>query len=142
MSRIRTLERAPVVPEVPTVAEAGYRSLNHDDLVGLFSTSGMSMEMRERIASDVRAILADPAVATRVAATGQIVSPGTPAESRPQRRRASQHASVDAMAMILGVGHRDRLGHVVGPVRHRDPRARKLSEDKLDRHSVLRRSIT
>ncbi len=38
MSRIRTLERAPVVPEVPTVAEAGYRSLNHDDLVGLFST--------------------------------------------------------------------------------------------------------
>jgi hypothetical protein len=84
MSRIRTLERAPVVPEVPTVAEAGYRSLNHDDLVGLFSTSGMSMEMRERIASDVRAILADPAVATRVAATGQIVSPGTPAESRPR----------------------------------------------------------
>ncbi len=73
-------ERAPVAPDVPTVAEAGYPALQFDGLVGLFATPGMPVELRERIAADVRAVLADPAIATRVAATGQIVSPGMPAE--------------------------------------------------------------
>ena len=73
-------ERAPVVPEVPTVIEAGYPTLQYDGLVGLFATASMPVELRERIAGDVRAVIADPAVATRVAGTGQIVSPGTPAE--------------------------------------------------------------
>jgi tripartite-type tricarboxylate transporter receptor subunit TctC len=40
----------------------------------------MPVELRERIAGDVRAAIADPAVAGTVAATGQIVSPGSPAE--------------------------------------------------------------
>jgi tripartite-type tricarboxylate transporter receptor subunit TctC len=73
-------ERAPVVPGVPTVAEAGYPTLQFDGLVGLFATAGMPAELRERIADDVRAVVADPALAARIAATGQIVSPGTPAE--------------------------------------------------------------
>ena len=73
-------ERAPVVPDVPTVLEAGYPTLQYDGLVGLFATAGMPLELRERIAGDVRAVIADPTVATRVAATGQIVSPGAPAE--------------------------------------------------------------
>jgi tripartite-type tricarboxylate transporter receptor subunit TctC len=73
-------ERAPVVPEVPTVIEAGYPALQYDGLVGLFATARMPIELRERIARDVRAVIADPAVATTVAATGQIVSPGSPAE--------------------------------------------------------------
>jgi tripartite-type tricarboxylate transporter receptor subunit TctC len=73
-------ERAPVVPDVPTVMEAGYPTLQYDGLVGLFATAGMPVELRERISGDVRAVIADPAVATRVAGTGQIVSPGTPAE--------------------------------------------------------------
>jgi len=73
-------ERAPVVPEVPTVNEAGYPALQFDGLVGLFATARMSVQLRERIAGDVRAAIADPAVATTVAGTGQIVSPGSPAE--------------------------------------------------------------
>lgn len=73
-------ERAPVVPEVPTVNEAGYPALQFDGLVGLFTTAKMPVELRERIAGDIRAVIADPAVATIVAGTGQIVSPGSPAE--------------------------------------------------------------
>ena len=73
-------ERAPVVPEVPTVNEAGYPALQFDGLVGLFATARMSVQLRERIAGDVRAVVADPAVATIVAGTGQIISPGSPAE--------------------------------------------------------------
>src|SRR5215467_6830679 len=73
-------ERAPVVPEVPTVTEAGYPTLQFDGLVGLFATAGMPLELREQIAGDVRAVITDSTIATRVAATGQIISPGTPAE--------------------------------------------------------------
>jgi tripartite-type tricarboxylate transporter receptor subunit TctC len=73
-------ERARVLPDVPTVTEAGYPTLRFDGLVGLFATSGMPLELRERIAGDVRAVIADPAVAALVASTGQVISPGTPAE--------------------------------------------------------------
>jgi tripartite-type tricarboxylate transporter receptor subunit TctC len=73
-------ERAPIAPQVPTVTEAGYPALQFDGLVGLFAAPGMPVALRERIAGDVRAVVVDPAIATRVAATGQIVSPGTPAE--------------------------------------------------------------
>jgi tripartite-type tricarboxylate transporter receptor subunit TctC len=73
-------ERAPAVPEVPTVTEAGFPTLQYDGLVGLFATAGMPVERRERIARDVRAVVADPAIAARIAVTGQIVAPGTPAE--------------------------------------------------------------
>ena len=73
-------ERAPVIPDVPTVTEAGYPTLRFDGLVGLFATSGMPLELRERIAGDVRVVVADPAVAALVASTGQVVSPGTPDE--------------------------------------------------------------
>jgi tripartite-type tricarboxylate transporter receptor subunit TctC len=73
-------ERAPALPDVPTAAEADFPTLQYDGLVGLFANSEMPVELRDRIAQDVRAVIADPAVAMRIAATGQIVSPGTPAE--------------------------------------------------------------
>jgi tripartite-type tricarboxylate transporter receptor subunit TctC len=73
-------ERAPALPDVPTAAEAGFPTLQYDGLVGLFANSEMPIELRDRIARDVRAVIADPSVAMRIAATGQIVSPGTPTE--------------------------------------------------------------
>jgi tripartite-type tricarboxylate transporter receptor subunit TctC len=73
-------ERAPVVPDVPTAREAGYPALQFDGLVGLFAAPGMPIDVRRRIASDTLAVAAEPALAERVAATGQIVSPGTAAE--------------------------------------------------------------
>jgi tripartite-type tricarboxylate transporter receptor subunit TctC len=92
-------ERASIVPEVPTVAEAGFPALEFDGLVGLFTIVGMPVERRERIAGDVRAVLADPAVATRIAATGQIVSPGTPAEfaSSIEEQRTTFNAIAKAL---------------------------------------------
>lgn len=73
-------EHAPALPDVPTAAEAGFPTLQYDGLVGLFANSEMPNELRDRIAHEVRAVLADPAVAMRIAATGQTVSPGTPAQ--------------------------------------------------------------
>jgi tripartite-type tricarboxylate transporter receptor subunit TctC len=94
-------ERAAVAPEIPTVVEAGYPALQYDGLVGLFSNAAMPAERREQIASDVQTVIADPAFAAKIAATGQIVSPGTSAELA--RAVAEQSAAFKAVARSLGL---------------------------------------
>ena len=98
---ITNRERAPAFPEVPTAAEAGYPALAFDGLVGLFGPRSMASELRERIASDVRAVLYDPTIATRLAATGQLVSPGTSAAFAAEIEE--QRAKVAAIAQVLGI---------------------------------------
>lgn len=94
-------ERAAVAPEVPTVVEAGFPALQYDGLVGLFASAAMPAERRERIASDVQAVMADPDLAAKIAATGQIVSPGTSAEFA--RAIAKQSVAFKAVAGSLGL---------------------------------------
>jgi tripartite-type tricarboxylate transporter receptor subunit TctC len=94
-------ERAPALPDVPTAAEAGFPILQYDGLVGLFANSEMPIEIRDQIARDVRAVIADTAVAARIATTGQIVSPGTPAEFASSI--AEQRASFAAIARTSDV---------------------------------------
>jgi tripartite-type tricarboxylate transporter receptor subunit TctC len=104
--RIRILaltnhERAAAIAEVPTVVEAGYPALQYDGLAGLFATGAMPAAQRERIAADVQAAIADPAIAAKIAATGQIVSPGGPAEFA--NAIAEQSAAFTAIAKSLGL---------------------------------------
>jgi tripartite-type tricarboxylate transporter receptor subunit TctC len=73
-------QRAPTAPEIPTAAQAGYPALTFDGLVGLFAPPNMGSELRERIAADMRAVAADPAIEPRLIQTGQILNPGGPAE--------------------------------------------------------------
>lgn len=94
-------ERAAVVADVPTVEEAGYPALQYDALVGIFGTAAMPAELRERVASDVLAVLADPKIAAKIAATGQVVSAGGPAEF--EAAIAKQSAAFNAVARALGV---------------------------------------
>jgi tripartite-type tricarboxylate transporter receptor subunit TctC len=71
--------RAPTLPDVPTAAEAGFPELTFDGLVGFFGPPGMPLELRERIAADVRAVT-DATIESRLIATGQIVNLGGPSE--------------------------------------------------------------
>src|SRR4030088_1376160 len=66
----------PAEPNLPTVKEAGYPGLTIDGLVGLFGPAGMPLALRERIAADMRAVAADPIIADRLTATGQILNIG------------------------------------------------------------------
>jgi tripartite-type tricarboxylate transporter receptor subunit TctC len=75
--------------------------LQYDGLVGLFATAAMPVERRERMARDVRAVVADPAIAARIAVTGQIVAPGTPAEFA--RSIEEQRAAFGAIAKSLNL---------------------------------------
>ena len=48
--------RAPLAPDVPTVTEAGFPELRMDGVVGFYGKRGMPDTLRDRIASDVRAV--------------------------------------------------------------------------------------
>ena len=92
--------RAPTEPKIPTAAEAGYPALTFDGLVGLFGPSGMPLDLRRRIASDVRAV-ADATIADRLAATGQIMNIGGPEEFA--KSIDDQRAKIAAFAKELGI---------------------------------------
>ena len=66
--------RPPTHLETPTVNEAGYPELTLDGLVGFFGPQGMSIELRTRIADDMRAIVQEPDFAEKLSVTGQIAS--------------------------------------------------------------------
>jgi tripartite-type tricarboxylate transporter receptor subunit TctC len=72
--------RAALVPDVPTVKEAGFPELRMDGVVGFFGKRGMPDTLRDRIASDVRAVANDPDIRERLAAVGQAARPGTATE--------------------------------------------------------------
>ena len=73
--------RASAIPDIPTVAEAGYPALTMDGLVGLFGPPSMPMALRERIAADIKAVMDEDAIIKdRLNLTAQIPNPGGPAE--------------------------------------------------------------
>jgi tripartite-type tricarboxylate transporter receptor subunit TctC len=73
--------RAETIPDIPTVAEAGFPALTMDGLVGLFGPPGMPMALRERIAADIKAVMdSDAVIKNRLIITAQIPNPGGPAE--------------------------------------------------------------
>src|SRR5262245_1495315 len=73
-------QHAKALDDIPTAAEAGFKSLEFDGLVGLLGPREVSPAVRERIAADVRELVSDPEVESKLSATGQVVNPGTPAE--------------------------------------------------------------
>lgn len=72
--------RAPAAPNVVTAREAGYPSLEVEGLVGLFGITGLTIALKEKIATDVKRVSADPSIAERLKATGQVVNYGGPEE--------------------------------------------------------------
>jgi tripartite-type tricarboxylate transporter receptor subunit TctC len=91
----------PGEPAIPTVREAGFPALAYDGLVGLFGPRDMADDVRERIATDIEAVAADPAIGARLLTTGQLVSPGRPAEFAASID--AQRAVVAAIAKDMGI---------------------------------------
>jgi tripartite-type tricarboxylate transporter receptor subunit TctC len=94
-------ERASIVPGLPTAKEAGYPELTLDGLIGFFGPSDMSNDLRERIAADIRSVAADKVIATRLAATGQILNVAGPTEFAAAIDQ--QRAKLATIAKELGI---------------------------------------
>jgi tripartite-type tricarboxylate transporter receptor subunit TctC len=99
---VSSSRRAPTAPDVPTMAEAGYGKLALDSPMGLFGPRGMPLDQRERIAADFREIAAaDPQIAARLGATGQILGVTSPAEFG--KGIAELRAKLAAIADVVGL---------------------------------------
>jgi tripartite-type tricarboxylate transporter receptor subunit TctC len=93
--------RSPALPEVPTTIESGYPELAFEGFAGFFGSRGMPIELRDRIAADIRAAAADPALIERLAAVGQVARGGTPAEFSAMIDE--QHARMASIVKSLGL---------------------------------------
>jgi tripartite-type tricarboxylate transporter receptor subunit TctC len=98
---ITNRKHAAALPDIPTSEEAGFKSLSMDGLVGLLGPKDMPLAVRERIAADIRAIAADPAIVERLSKTGQVISPGSPAEFAAEID--DQRATVAGIGKNLGI---------------------------------------
>ncbi len=72
-------KRAPTAPDVPTVAEAGFPEFTFGGGLGFFGAKGISRDLRERIAADVKAVLDEPEVQQRIANLGYVPRGTSPA---------------------------------------------------------------
>lgn len=72
--------RAPVAPDVPTVAEQGFPDLTFSGVTGFFGGRDMPDALRDRIAADIRSVATEPAIRDRIAAMGSIAKGSTPSE--------------------------------------------------------------
>jgi tripartite-type tricarboxylate transporter receptor subunit TctC len=99
---VTSRQRVGITADVPTVAEAGFPYLGMDSLIGIYGPKGMPVALRESIANDVRAVVAaDPSIATRLAATGQVVDIRGPAEFAAGIKEIRDQLS--SIAQTLGI---------------------------------------
>ena len=99
---VTSRKRVGIAPEIPTVAEAGFPFLGLDSLIGMFGPRGMSNALRESIAADIASVVAaDPTIAARLAATGQVVDVRGPAEFAADIKEL--HGKLADIAQALGI---------------------------------------
>ncbi len=77
---VTTPTRAPQLPDVPTITEAGVENYAAFGWSGLVAPAGTPTPVLQRIAADATAILRDPSVASRFVELGGTADPKTPAE--------------------------------------------------------------
>jgi tripartite-type tricarboxylate transporter receptor subunit TctC len=94
-------ERSPAAPELATAREIAHPELAADGFQGFFGWRGMPEDLRARIAADVAAVGADAELRQKLAALGQAVRTGAPAEFAAMI--AEQRAKIAAIAQAIGL---------------------------------------
>lgn len=98
---VTSRDRASFAPDIPTVHELGFGGLGVETTAGLYGPKGMPLELRERIARDVIAVVSDPAISGKLLATGQVVRPGGPNELAATITEQSERTALIAKELGL-----------------------------------------
>jgi len=98
---VTSRDRGPASPDVPTATEAGFPALAFGAFGGFFGWRDMPLDLRERIAADIREAGADPALAATLAAAGVAVRTSTPAAFAAAIE--DERAKVAAIAQAVGI---------------------------------------
>lgn len=101
MLAVTSRERVPFAPDIPTIYEAGFPSLELETTAALYGPKAMPAHLRERLAKDVIEVISDKAIVDKLVATGQAVRPGGPNElAQTLKEQAAQMKKVaDALGM-------------------------------------------
>ena len=70
---VSTAQRVPQLPDVPTVAERGVAGFDALGWLGIVAPKGVDPVIRERLNADLKTVLADEAVKTRLTNLGMII---------------------------------------------------------------------
>jgi tripartite-type tricarboxylate transporter receptor subunit TctC len=98
---VTTKTRAPTLPDVPTMAEAGYPNFEAVAWFGLLAPAGTPPAIVERLSKEVNAILKNPEISARLANMGAIVQGNRPEEfGRFISAEVKKWAPVTARAQI------------------------------------------
>jgi tripartite-type tricarboxylate transporter receptor subunit TctC len=73
-------ERAPSLPDVPTVAEAGFPELRYEAFLGFFAPRGTPADLRNRISFDVQAVVTEETLKAKFQTMGMKAHATTPVE--------------------------------------------------------------
>jgi tripartite-type tricarboxylate transporter receptor subunit TctC len=96
--------RTELSPETPSVTEQGFPTLESVSIVGVYGQSTMPLELRKQIARDFLALIAEPAIISRMRAAGQGMDPAGPEEFAAAI--AMQHGQVADIAKRLGISRK------------------------------------
>jgi tripartite-type tricarboxylate transporter receptor subunit TctC len=92
---VTTAKRSPVLPDVPTISEAGVKGGESALWVAMWGPAGMSAELVNKINADARKALADPGVKGRLQSLGNDTMDMSPQEfSKLVRSEMQDYARV------------------------------------------------
>jgi tripartite-type tricarboxylate transporter receptor subunit TctC len=92
------------LPDVPTIAEAGFPGLDGEGWVGIFVPAGTPQTIVTQFSDETRAVLADPDVAQRIATLGFASVGSTADEFAKQLANESQ-----AWAAVISAANLKKL---------------------------------
>jgi tripartite-type tricarboxylate transporter receptor subunit TctC len=90
------LQRDPVFPEVPTVAESGFPGFEANNWYGLLVPAGVPQEIVQRLATETHTVLRTPDVSERLTAMGNTIVVST-----PERMREHMAAETEKWAKVI-----------------------------------------
>jgi tripartite-type tricarboxylate transporter receptor subunit TctC len=96
---VTTLARSPMLPDVPTVAEAAIAGFEWDQWYGLFAPARTPRPIVNQLSREVARILAMPETRERLAVRGSVPKPSTPEEFDKFVR-----AEVEKITLVIKAG--------------------------------------
>jgi tripartite-type tricarboxylate transporter receptor subunit TctC len=93
-------QRSPILPDVPTMAEAGYPQIKGDSWVGVLAPAGTPKDIIALLNREIAAILAQPDVQERLATLGYDLVASTP-EAFAERIRTE----IDTWGQVIRAAH-------------------------------------
>ncbi|HET8746603.1 MAG TPA: tripartite tricarboxylate transporter substrate binding protein [Ramlibacter sp.] len=83
--RIRALaitgpKRSPLLPDVPTIREAGFPEVEMETWGGIVGPANLPEAIVKKLNAEINAVLSDPKIVKQHEALGATVTPGTPAQ--------------------------------------------------------------